>query len=118
MLKDATNRIFWMYIGESPRSPQGVDFMDVSKIIDLFWARAEAAIIETKNKYTGYCFHISYTILRNHEDADECVNDTYLNTWNVMPPHRPHKLSTFLGKITCSLSLQKYIKYSKSLIIQ
>lgn len=42
------------------------------------------------------------------EDAEECVNDTYLNAWNSMPPHRPVVLSTFLGKITRNLSFNRY----------
>ncbi len=84
--------------------------MDDSKIVELFWSRAETAIAETAKKYARYCFHISYTILQNREDAEECVNDTYLNAWNAIPPHRPNHLSTFLGKITRNLSLQKYIK--------
>jgi len=38
-------------------------------------------------------------ILGNNEDAEECVNDTYMNAWNSMPNHRPSVLSTFLGKL-------------------
>lgn len=101
-----------MYIDEGPNASQGVDLMDDGAIVELYWARAEAAISETKSKYAGYCFHISYNILRCNEDAEECVNDTYLNAWNAMPPHRPNRLSTFLGKITRNLSLQRYIKYN------
>lgn len=84
--------------------------MDDEKIIDLFWQRDETAITETDRKYSRYCYNISYSILINREDAEECVNDTYLHTWNAIPPHRPNRLSTFLGKITRNLSLQKYIK--------
>lgn len=86
--------------------------MDDSKIIELFWARAETAIIETAKKYAGYCSRIAYTILQNSEDAEECVNDTWFNAWSAIPPHRPDRLSTFLGKITRNLSLQKHIKYN------
>ncbi len=84
--------------------------MDDEKIINLFWQRDETAITETDRKYSRYCFTISYSILDNNEDAEECVNDTYLHTWNAIPPHRPNRLSIFLGKITRNLSLQKYIK--------
>jgi RNA polymerase sigma-70 factor (ECF subfamily) len=84
--------------------------MDDGKIVELFWVRAETAVTETAQKYSRYCFRISYTILQNSEDAEECVNDTYLHAWNAIPPHRPQKLATFLGKITRNLSLQKYIK--------
>lgn len=82
--------------------------MEDKNIIDLFWERAEAAIPETANKYGKYCYSIAYNILRNHEDSEECVNDTYLNAWKAMPPHRPSRLSTFLGKITRNLSLNRW----------
>ena len=55
-----------------------------------------------------YCTSIAKNILGNHEDTEECVNDTYLNAWNSMPPHRPSILSTFLGKIVRNLSFNRY----------
>lgn len=86
--------------------------MDDDKIIDLYWERSEVAISETANKYGRYCHYISYNILHNAEDAEECVNDTFLGAWNSMPPQRPNNLSTFLGKITRNLSLNKYELYN------
>ena len=82
---------------------------DVS-IVNLYWARSENAISETSKKYGNYCYSIAYNILGNVEDADESVNDTYLDAWNNIPPHRPSILSTFLGKITRNLSLDRYRK--------
>lgn len=79
--------------------------MEDSKIIDLYWARQESAIAESSSKYGRYCGAIAYHILQNPEDAGECVNDTWLRAWNAMPPHRPEKLSAFLGKITRNLAL-------------
>ena len=86
--------------------------MEDSRIINLYWERSESAIAETSNKYGRYCYFISHNILRNNEDAEECVSDTYLRAWNAMPPHRPDRLSAFLGKITRNLSLNKYKKYN------
>lgn len=86
--------------------------MDDHQIIDLYWNRSEAAIEETSKKYARYCHSISFNILHNDEDAQECVNDTYLRAWNAMPPHRPNRLSTFLGKITRNLSLNRYKQYT------
>lgn len=83
-----------------------------SKIIDLYWERDETAIGETAKKYSQYCHSISFNILHSNEDAVECVNDTYLNAWNAIPPKRPNCLATFLGKITRNLSLDKFKKYS------
>lgn len=84
--------------------------MDDNKIVDLYWERSEKAIAETSTKYGRYCNFIAYNILQNFEDSDECVNDTYIKAWNSMPPHRPNRLSTFLGKITRNLSLNRYEK--------
>ncbi len=82
--------------------------MEDNSIVDLYWARDERAIEVTSDKYGRYCYSIAYNILGSKEDSDECVNDTYLGAWNSMPPHRPAILSTFLGKITRSLSLKKW----------
>lgn len=82
--------------------------MDDTTIVQLYWDRNEQAISATADKYGNYCTSIAKNILGNHEDAEECVNDTYMNAWNSMPPHRPNILSTFLGKITRNLSLNRY----------
>ena len=82
--------------------------MDDTKIVQLYWDRDEQAIPATSEKYGNYCISIAKNILGNKEDAEECVNDTYLHAWNSMPPHRPSILSTFLGKITRNLSFNRY----------
>lgn len=82
--------------------------MDDEKIVQLYCERNEQAIQETANKYGNYCNSIAKNILGNNEDAEECVNDTYLNTWNSIPPHKPKMLSTFLGKIVRNLAFNKY----------
>ena len=82
--------------------------MEDSAIIKLYWAREEQALVETEGKYGGYCRSIACNILNNREDAEECVNDTYLRAWNAMPPQRPSALGAFLGKITRNLSLDRW----------
>lgn len=82
--------------------------MEERQIIDLYWARSEAAISETAKKYGKFCHSIAFNILSNREDSEECVNDTYLHAWNAIPPRRPSKLSAFLGRITRNLALKKY----------
>lgn len=86
--------------------------MDEKEIIDLYWARSERAIVETDQKYGKLCHRIAFNILANHQDSEECVNDTYLKAWSTMPPKRPQKLSAFLGKITRNLALNRYEKYT------
>ncbi len=79
-------------------------------IVELYWRRCESAIAETANKYGNYCCSIAYNILHNTEDAQECVNDTYLDAWNNIPPHKPNLLSAFLGKITRRISIDRWRK--------
>ena len=82
--------------------------MDDTQIIELYWARAESAVAETAKRYGRYCHTIAHNILHSDEDSEECVNDTYLRAWESIPPMRPERLSTFLGKITRNLSLDRY----------
>lgn len=78
------------------------------EIIQLFFDRNQKAISATAKKYGKYCTSIAKNILGNDEDAEECVNDMYLNTWNSIPPARPAALSAFLGKITRNLAINRY----------
>ena len=82
--------------------------MEDGKIVELYWERNETAIAETEKKYGKYCHSIAYNVIRSDEDAEECVNDTYVRAWNSMPPQRPERLSCFLGKITRNLTLDRY----------
>ena len=84
--------------------------MDDDRIVALYWSRSEAAITETAAKYGSYLRSISFSILGSREDAQECVNDTYHDAWNTMPPHRPSVLSAFLGKITRRISIDRWRK--------
>ena len=86
--------------------------MNDNEILDLYWSRSERAIEVTAEKYGAYCHTVSFNILHSNEDAEECVNDTWLNAWNAIPPNRPNRLQTYLGKITRNLSLSRYRKYS------
>ena len=82
--------------------------MEDRAIVDLYWERDERAIRETQKKFERYCHRIAYNILSSDEDAEECVNDTYLRAWESIPPQRPSVLSAFLGKITRNLALNRY----------
>lgn len=82
--------------------------MEDNKLINLYWNRNEKAISETDKKYGNYCRKISYNILYNIEDSEECVNDTYLNAWNAIPDDRPEIFSAYLAKITRNLSINLY----------
>ena len=79
--------------------------MEDQKIVDLYWQRSDLAISETNQKYGRYCHSIAYHICGTVEDAEECVNDTWLRAWNLMPDQRPAILSTFLGRITRNFAI-------------
>ena len=82
--------------------------MNDMEIIEMYFRRDENAIRQTEIKYGVFCRSLAYNILQIHEDAEECVNDTYLSTWNSIPPTIPTILSAFLGKITRNLAFNKY----------
>lgn len=81
--------------------------MKDAEIVELYWNRDEAAIAATSERYGNYCYSIAYHILQSPEDAQECVNDTYWKAWLSIPPQRPNRLATYLGRITRNLSLDR-----------
>ncbi len=82
--------------------------MEDSRIVELYWRRSGDAIAETSRKYGGYCYAIAYNLLSSVQDAEECVNDTWLGAWNSMPDNRPNYLAPFLGKIARSLAFNRF----------
>ncbi|MBQ7500707.1 MAG: RNA polymerase sigma factor [Clostridia bacterium] len=82
--------------------------MEDNEIIELYFARSEDAVAETDKKYGAYCRRISSNILADKRDVEECVSDTYLKTWNSIPPERPALLSAFLARIIRNISINKY----------
>jgi len=87
--------------------------MTDDEILELYFARDESAIAATAKRFGAYCMSISFNILRTTQDAEECVNDTYLNAWRSIPPSRPASLAAFLGRITRNLALDR-VKANKA----
>ena len=83
--------------------------MQDDRIVELYWQRDEAAIKETAKAYGNYCYRIAYDILHSEQDAEECVNDTYVKAWDTIPPSKPERLSTYLGKLTRNIAINRYI---------
>lgn len=78
------------------------------QIIELFFARSEQAIRELDDRY-GRGFHkTSFNILNNQLDAEECVNDAYMGTWNTIPPTKPNSLLAYVCQIVRNISLKRY----------
>ena len=88
--------------------------MDDSVIIELFFERNENAINETDKKYGHLCYSLASSILSNNEDAEECINDTYLSVWNDIPPTRPLNFMAYICKIVRNLSLKR-VDYNKAM---
>ena len=81
--------------------------MQDDEIIDLYWQRNEQAIAQTDLKYGKYLIGIAYNLLCDHQDSEECLNDTYLGVWNRIPPSRPNFFSAFLARITRNIAVDR-----------
>lgn len=77
-------------------------------IVELYWSRDERAIDETDKKYGKYLYTIAYNILYDGSDCEECLNDTYLGTWNRIPPTRPKAFQAFLSKIMRNIAVDRF----------
>lgn len=86
----------------------GGDNLNDDEIIGMFWQRNQKAINAVSEKYGKLCGSVAFNILKNKEDAKECVNDTYLRAWNTIPPQKPKALAPFLAKISRNLALDRY----------
>lgn len=82
--------------------------MEDYEIIELYFDRSEEAIVQTAVKYGKLCRYVTVNILSSREDCEECVNDTYLGAWNAIPPQKPSRFSSFIGKIARNLALKRY----------
>jgi len=80
------------------------------KIIELYWNRDEKAIRETDKKYGSYLYSIAFNIVNDRLDTEECVNDTYLGTWERIPPARPNVFHLFLARIIRNIAISKFRK--------
>ena len=69
--------------------------MDDSEIIALLWNRTENALSALAQKFGRRLQRLAENILHNPQDAQECVNDTYLALWNTIPPQRPDPLAPY-----------------------
>ena len=89
---------------------EAAHLIEDEKIIELFFHRSEEAIRELDIKYGKVYQKLSYNIVNNRQDAEECVNDAYLGAWNAIPPARPDPLLTYICKIVRNISLKIYYR--------
>ncbi len=79
--------------------------MTDNEMIELYFARSESAIEETDRKYGSFVRSLTYGILGSAEDSEECVNDTYVRLWELIPPERPERFRAFIARIARNLAL-------------
>ena len=82
--------------------------MSDEKIIELYFKRDEQAIAQTDIKYRNFLLSIAYNIVHDTCDCEECLNDTYKDTWNSIPPARPSLLQAFLAAIMRRTAIDLY----------
>ena len=87
------------------------------KIIELYWVRDEQAIEETDRKYRKYLYVVANNILSDSIDSEECLGDTYLKTWNAIPPTRPRILQAFLTTVLRRCAINRYHKRARKGVI-
>ena len=85
---------------------------DDEKILALYIERDECAIAETQRCYGTYLLSLARSVTGSEQDAEECVNDTYLRTWNSIPPAHPVPLRPYLARITRNLALDRVSRES------
>lgn len=78
------------------------------EIISLFNARNERALSAVSEKYGVNCSRIAKNILKNEQDAEECVNDAYLKVWESIPPEQPDSLCAYMAKVTRNSAIDRY----------
>ena len=81
--------------------------MEDSKILELYFARNEDAIRHTDDTYGRRLYHLADSIVKNGQDAEESVSDTYMQAWNTIPPQKPRYFFAYLAKICRNFALKK-----------
>ena len=82
--------------------------MSDEQIIELYWERDEQAIKETDAKYKSFLLSVAYNIVYDKGESEECLNDTYLDVWNSIPPSRPTVLKAFLATLMRRNAIDRY----------
>lgn len=90
------------------QSTRAMAHLPDEEIVELYWNRNEKAITATDDKYRQFLFTIAYNIVHDNLDCEECLNDTYLGTWNRIPPTRPNIFQAFLARIMRNIAVNRF----------
>lgn len=81
--------------------------MEDEKIIELFNARDESAIVMLREKYGVLLYSVAKRILESDTDVEECVDDAFLALWRAIPPEKPESLRAYACRIVRNLALMR-----------
>lgn len=81
--------------------------MDDNRILDLLWRRSEQGITALSEAYGRRLYATANNIVCDHQQAEECVNDTYLALWNAIPPKRPNPLVAYAVRTIRNIALNR-----------
>ena len=81
--------------------------MEDAEIVALFWSRDDGAIPAAQARYGGRLLRLAEQLLHSPQDAEECVNDTWLRAWRAIPPERPENLFAYLVRVCRNLALDR-----------
>ena len=81
--------------------------MDDSRILNLLFEHSEQAIGELEHSYGPAVRRTASNILRDREDVEECVNDTWLALWNSIPPLRPDPLGGYVSRVARNTAVSR-----------
>ena len=102
--------VFAVYIvlTDEGKAQKAVIAIDDKRILLMFHNRDEQALRTTAEQYGGLCQSVAKNILKNEQDAEECLNDALLKTWNTIPPAQPASLCAYLLKIVQNLAIDRF----------
>lgn len=81
--------------------------MDDKRLLQLLFDRAEAVFEALAQRFGQRLTQTARNILESNEDAEECVNDTYLALWNAIPPARPDPLAPYVYRTGKNIALDR-----------
>lgn len=82
--------------------------MEEQRLLDMLFARSDRAVQELERQYDRLVRLVADNVLNNHEDASECVNDTWLAVWNSIPPNRPDSLLNYVCRTAKNIALKRF----------
>lgn len=81
--------------------------MDDKSILQLLFDRTEAVFEALAQRFGHRLTQTARNILDSNEDAEECVNDTYLAIWNAIPPAKPDPLAPYVYRTGKNIALDR-----------